>query len=125
MKIVRQFGAFVLILLWSLVPAMACAVPDAQMTASERACCIQMHSDCGDMDMDMPSSQGCCHKDVQADHVVAMHQTNVSIDPSFAIFAQLSIDSPPTAPQTTFGLVDIVDTSPPESPGTAITVLRI
>lgn len=123
MKAVRQFGAFALILLWSLVPVAACAVPDGQMTASEHACCMQMHNDCGDMNRS--SSQECCHQGAQADQAAAVQEANVSIDPSFATFTQLSVDSPLMAPQAVFVLVNLVDSSPPASATTAITVLRI
>lgn len=124
-NIIRQFGVFVLILLWSLVPEVACAAPDAQMTASERACCIQMKSECGNMDM--PFSQGCCHKEVQADHSVALHSDseNIPVSQSLALHAGLDADSVLLASQPPFRVLNFVGTSPPQSPPLAIAVLRI
>ena len=43
-------------------PAMACLVPDAEMTEAERDCCKQMAQQCGSMNM--PSSHSCCEKEV-------------------------------------------------------------
>ena len=61
----RQLGALVLLLVWSLVPAMACTLPDAQMTPAERACCVQMQRNC--VGMDMPASHPCCQKQVHTE----------------------------------------------------------
>ena len=47
----RRLGGLVLLLVGSLVPAMACTLPDAQMTSAERVCCVQMQRNCSGMDM--------------------------------------------------------------------------
>ena len=60
MRILRQFGVLVLLLVSCLAPAMACMVPNAQMSTQERACCRMMKNQCGQMGM--PASHGCCQK---------------------------------------------------------------
>jgi hypothetical protein len=60
MRIFRQLGALVLLLASCLAPAMACMVPDAQMSTEERACCRAMKNQCGQMEM--LASHGCCQK---------------------------------------------------------------
>src|SRR6266702_1110095 len=60
MRILRQFGVLVLILASCLAPAMACMVPNAEMSTEERACCRMMQNQCGQMGM--PASHGCCQK---------------------------------------------------------------
>jgi hypothetical protein len=64
MKAIRQFAVIVAILLPLVSPAMACVLPDAQLTPAERACCKQMATHCGHMQM--PMAHGCCQKDVPA-----------------------------------------------------------
>ena len=44
------------VILSLLAPAMVCAVPSAQMSGSEQACCKQMHGKCGSMSM----KHSCC-----------------------------------------------------------------
>src|SRR5690242_3332793 len=50
--IVRVFAVVVSL----LAPVMACAVPSAQMNASEQACCKHMRGRCGSM----PMQHSCC-----------------------------------------------------------------
>jgi hypothetical protein len=122
MKALRQFGALVVLLVWAFIPMMACAMPAAQMTASERACCQQMKMSCGDMGM--PSSHECCHKDVQADHTVAVHAKVTVVQPDLASVSQLSSLLPMLTSQQAF-LPESLDTSPPQPPPAAINILRI
>lgn len=63
-KAVRQFALMVAVLLPLVTPAMACVIPGAHLTPAERACCKQMASQCGQMQM--PMSHGCCQKDIPA-----------------------------------------------------------
>src|SRR5262249_9587843 len=123
MKAFRQFGALVVLLVWAVVPMMACAIPGVEMTASEHACCQQMKMSCGDAGM--PSSHGCCHKDVQADHTAAFHAKVTFVQPDLASASQF-FALPPilTSLQQAFRPQSL-DTSPPEPPPAAINVLRI
>jgi hypothetical protein len=54
----RRVGVFALAVLFAALPVMACAVPNAAMTAAERECCKKMAEQCGDMGM--TKSHPCC-----------------------------------------------------------------
>jgi hypothetical protein len=54
----RRIGIFALAVLFAALPVMACAVPNAAMTAAERECCKKMAEQCGDMGM--TKSHPCC-----------------------------------------------------------------
>src|ERR1700687_4144226 len=56
----RKVGIFGLAVLFAALPVMACAVPNAAMTAAERECCQKMAGQCGDMGM--TKSHPCCQK---------------------------------------------------------------
>jgi hypothetical protein len=58
MKWLAKFAACSGLLLFLVVPVMACLTPDAQLTREEKECCRKMAGDCGDMGMD--SSHSCC-----------------------------------------------------------------
>jgi hypothetical protein len=47
---------------------MACAIPDAQLTAAEKQCCKDMGGDCGQDASGMPMSHSCCKTSVQPAH---------------------------------------------------------
>jgi hypothetical protein len=47
---------------------MACAIPDAQLTAAEKQCCKDMGGDCGQDASGMPMSHSCCKTSVQPPH---------------------------------------------------------
>jgi hypothetical protein len=49
-------------------PIMACAVPDARLTADEKQCCKDMSGDCGQGASGMPMSHSCCKTTVQPPH---------------------------------------------------------
>jgi hypothetical protein len=50
MRVLRQIGVLVLLLVSCLAPAMACMIPNAEMSAQERVCCRMMKNQCGQMD---------------------------------------------------------------------------
>ena len=54
----HKVGVFALAALFAAMPVMACALPDAAMTAAERECCKKMARQCGDMGM--AKSHPCC-----------------------------------------------------------------
>ena len=62
MKPFYQFAAAVMLLLFFGVTGADCLVPNAQMSAAEKACCHQMAGQC---DMDMAAKHPCCQKLVQ------------------------------------------------------------
>ena len=122
-KSLRQFGVILLLLVSCVAPAMACVTPDVQMTAEERACCHMMKSQCGQMEM--PSSQDCCKKAMSSDHESALKTDTASFHPaafvagwtsSFELLAPHGVGN---------GSVQRPEHSPPKSPPSAITVLRI
>jgi hypothetical protein len=78
-KAIRQLGVLVLLLVSYLAPAMACMVPDAQMSIQERACCRVMKSQCGQVDM--PASHGCCQKAPASVHDHALDTKTVTVHP--------------------------------------------
>jgi hypothetical protein len=115
----RQLGALVLLLVWLLVPAMACTLPDAQMTPAERACCVQMHDQCGGMDM--PASHSCCHKQMPTERSAVVHSNATLAQPAilgYTVAAQLAM--PSSYPLLAHSLGAVLPQSPPSS----ITILR-
>ncbi|SRR5258707_15716044 len=58
LRLLRKVGVFGLAVLFAALPVMACAVPNAAMTAAERECCKKMAEQCGDMGM--AKSHPCC-----------------------------------------------------------------
>ena len=79
MRVIRQLGVLVLLLVSWLTPAMACMVPDAQMNTEERACCRAMKNQCGRMEM--PASHGCCQKTPPSVHDNALDTKAVTSHP--------------------------------------------
>ncbi len=109
-----------LLLVWSLVPAMACTLPDAQMTPAERACCVQMQRNCGGMDT--PASHPCCQKQVRTEQNAVVQKVQRAAHPivmQIAPGAQMAIPvSLPRGRRT-------LNVSPPLSPPSTVTILRI
>ena len=79
MQLLRQFGVAVLLLVSCVAPAMACMVPDAQMTVQERACCRMMKYQCAQMEM--PASHGCCQKAPQNARLSVLYTKTVKLHP--------------------------------------------
>ncbi len=122
-KSLRQFGAILLMLVACVAPAMACMAPDAQMTIEERACCRMMKSQCGQMEM--PTSNDCCKIAAQSVPDTALKTEKLSFHPSgfVAIWAaSFEILTPQRAGN---GWIQHPEDSPPKSPPSAITILRI
>ena len=120
MKILRQIGSSLLLVLLLGYPAMACLVLGAEMTQAERNCCKQMAKRCGSMKM--PASHSCC-------------QSRVSVPNSMlpASFVQLTVPAvsgavaggvpQPYLAAAEFSLFELHP--PPESPPDAFSILRI
>jgi hypothetical protein len=118
-----QLGIVWVVFLSLLAPAMACAVPNAPMTAQEHACCRQMKGMCESAGM--PASHSCCHKDTQANHLQVAHPGQLAFQHAVTV-----ADIPPSpvlciAPPLTFEQIAQPKHSLPVSPPTAISVLRI
>ncbi len=121
-KSLRQFGAMLLLLVSCVAPAMACAAPDAQMTIEERACCRMMKSQCGQMGM--PTSRNCCTKAPKSVSDSALKTDTASLHP--AAFVTVWVASfEILTPQDARGDWVRPEHSPPKSPPSKITILRI
>jgi hypothetical protein len=122
MRVLRQLG--VLILLGSfLAPAMACMVPNAEMSNQERACCRMMKNQCGQMRM--PASHGCCQKTPPSVHDNALATKAVTFHPVVAPIIWLAAPELVNPTSAVTGWVEHPDYSPPKSPPATISILRI
>jgi hypothetical protein len=124
MRILRQFGVLVLLLVSCLAPAMACVVSNTEMNTEERACCRMMKNQCGQMD-NMPGSHGCCPKNSPSMHDNALDTKAVTFHPVVAPVIWLAAFEVLSPASTVTGWVEHSDYSPPKSPPTTISILRI
>ena len=124
MRVVRQFALIFAVFLPLIAPAMVCAIPGAHLSSAERACCSKMKTQCGKMEM--PASHGCCHKDISfsgylnaipasPSHIATSHVFTSSLLPIPQLSATESGRNPVPHRETTL----------PQSPPAAISVLRI
>src|SRR5260370_8626789 len=67
MKFTVYFRMLLVVLLLG-GPIMACAIPDAQLTAAEKQCCKDMGGDCQQDKSGMPMPHSCCKTSVQPPH---------------------------------------------------------
>src|SRR5258708_40318710 len=102
---------------------MACMVPDAQMNAQERACCRTMKTQCGQMEM--PASHGCCQKAPLGGHGNAIDTKATNFHPVAAPIIWLTAFELVNPTSSVAGWVEHPDHSPPKSPPTPISILRI
>jgi hypothetical protein len=124
MRVLRQFGVLVLLLVSCLAPAMACMVPNAEMSTQERACCRLMKDRCGQMD-NMPASHGCCQKTAPSIHDNALDTKAVTFHPVVTPVIWLAAFELVNPDSTVIGWVERPDYSPPKSPLSTISILRI
>jgi hypothetical protein len=123
MRVFRQFGVLVLLLVSCLAPAMACMVSNTEMNTEERACCRMMKNQCGQMEM--PSSHGCCQKTPLGVHDNALDKKPVTFHPVIAPVVWLAAFEIVISPSTVIGWVEHPEYSPPKSPPSANSILRI
>ena len=123
MKALRQFGVLVLLLVSCLAPAMACMVPNAAMSTQERACCRMMKNQCGQMEM--PASHGCCQKTPPSVHDNALDTKAMTFHPVVVPVIWLAASEPVNPTSAVAGWVEHPDYSPPKSPSSTISILRI
>lgn len=122
MRIFRQLGVLVLLLSF-LAPVMACMVPNAEMSTQERACCRMMKDQCGQMGM--PASHGCCHKTPLSVHENALNTKTVTFCPVVAPITCLAAPELVNPASAITGWVEQPDYSPPKSPPSTISILRV
>jgi hypothetical protein len=123
MRLLRQFGLMVLLLVTCLAPAMACIVPNAQMSTQERACCRMMQNQCGQMGM--PASHDCCKKIPPSVHDNALDTKTVALHPVSIPVVWLIASELLNPTSVIAGWVEHLDYSSPKSPPSAISILRI
>jgi hypothetical protein len=123
MKALRQFSVLVLLLVSCVAPAMACTVPDTAMNVHERACCRMMKNQCGQMGM--PASHGCCQKAPPGVHDNALDTKVTNFHPVPAPVVWLAAFELVNSTPSVAGWVERPDYSPPKSPPTTISILRI
>lgn len=124
MRKLRQLGALLLLLVSYVAPVMACTLPEAQMSAQERACCRMMKNDCGDMNMGS-NGHGCCQKMSHAADLNGLQTERVNFHPAVivAVWAVTTFVVYPASKD--YVRMQQPDDSPPESPPASISVLRI
>ena len=123
MKSLRQFGVLVLLLVSCLAPAVACMVPDGAMSAQERACCRMMKNQCGQMEM--PASHGCCQKTPLGVRDNALDTKVTTFHPIAVPIVWLAAFELVNPVSSVAGWVEHLEYSPPQSPPSSISVLRI
>ncbi len=122
----RRVGVFALAVLFSALPVMACALPDAAMTPAERECCKKMARQCGDMGM--AKSHPCCQStDTPADfHALKttssqLHHVSLVLSHTLPVTSQA--DAHFSLPQWSSRVS--CTQSPPGLGSTTTTILRI
>jgi hypothetical protein len=123
MKGLRQFGVLVLLLATSLAPAMACMVPDAQMSAQERTCCRTMSNQCGQTEM--PASHGCCQKAPASLYDSALDTKTVAFHPVAVPVLWLAASELVNPIAAVTAWVERPDYTSPKSPPSTVSILRI
>jgi hypothetical protein len=112
----------VLLLVTYLAPAMACMVPNAQMSTEERACCRMMKNQCGQMEM--PASHDCCQK-APSVYDNALDTKTVAVPP--VALTAIWLTTSELLNQTSFvgAWAEHPDYAPPKAPPSTISILRI
>jgi hypothetical protein len=119
----RQFGMLFLLLVTCVAPTMACMVPNAEMSTQERACCRTMKNQCGQMEM--AATHGCCQKTSQGVHDNALDTKAISIHSVVVPVLWLAAWELVNPTPAVIGWVGHSDYSPPKSPPSTISILRI
>jgi len=108
--------------LWAS-PLMACMLPDADLTVEERECCKNMADDCGQMAM--PASHSCCK-------IVTRQADSYVVNSRFPVVHSVSSVTGFVVPVQAPGPADLLHPnavfeghSPPTSPPTTISILRL
>jgi hypothetical protein len=102
---------------------MVCMVPNAEMSTQERACCRTMKNQCGQMEM--PASHGCCQKTLQNIHDNVLDTKAIAFHPVVAPVIWLAAFELVNPTSAVIGWVEDSDYSPPKSPPSTISILRI
>lgn len=124
MKLLGKSVAVLLLLLLLGVPAVACMVPDAQLTEAEKACCRAMANDCGSMDMG--SERSCCQKVVQHHDSALVKEISTAVHTGLSLQVAVipaAIDLTPVGASSP--VPDAAWHAPPGTTASSIEILRI
>ena len=121
-RIAVKYGVLMLALLIGAGPIMACTLPDARMTAAEKACCREMAGTCG-KDM-QTSSHSCCETVLSKDAPALLVTSHKAQHPTF-VFVALQASPQIGAHQSRELAHPERSHSPPLFPHSSIQILRI
>jgi hypothetical protein len=113
----RAILAFVLVLVWTATPALAC-VPKSTMSQAEMECCKKMAGDCHMGSRNHP----CCEKNVNQPSPVATVQQSHVLHPVFTVVV-LDVSNVPPTVESEFRQLKFAP--PPHSPPALNSPLRI
>jgi hypothetical protein len=113
----RAVLSFILVVVWTAAPALAC-VPKSTMTQVEMECCKKMAGDCHMGSHNHP----CCDKKVSQDSAVATFQQSHVLQP---VFAAVLLDASEILQSVQFEFRPLEFASPPHSPPPLNSPLRI
>jgi hypothetical protein len=124
-RLAAKAGVWILALLLGALPAMACALPGAAMTAAERDCCKRMAEQCGRSGM--AKSHKCCQIELSPSGSHALKRSSIQYHSSLVdLPAQLVTVQTITGSESIFALHVASSThSPPGFACSNTTVLRI
>ena len=105
-------------------PAMACLVPEAQLTDVEKECCQAMANDCGRMDMSAEHS--CCEKSVQRHDSALVKEISTTVQPDVSLHVAVTpLTSVLLLPDQLSTVLDAAWHAPPVLATSSIEILRI
>jgi hypothetical protein len=107
-------------------PIMACVLPVAAMTAVERDCCKRMAQECGNGKM--AQSHSCCQTATVPDHLPAIKSSSDDGSRHLGLVLLHAVLPSSTATAMSESGLSVIDAdihSPPVSPPTSISILRI
>jgi hypothetical protein len=123
MKPFYQFAAAVMLLLFFGVTGADCLVPNAQMSAAEKACCRQMAGQC---DMDMAAKHPCCQKLVQRHDDADVNDLSHSAPQTLPVqVATLASDFSLRVSMRSFVLPERLEHPPHDPPIPSVEILRV
>ena len=115
--------ALTVALVWTLLPQLACFLPETMMTAEEHECCKRMAGDC---DQAMMPQHQCCRYEIRTDKAItATHRDNHSqVEMPATMAAIAGFEHVLVHDSNRFTGVALLS-SPPGNPAQASSVLRI
>src|SRR6266852_808957 len=122
-RLAAKVGISLLALLLAALPVMACTIPGVAMTAVEHDCCKRMAQECGKTGM--KQSHSCCQTSPVPEHLSALKSSSDISSKNLAPVVLHGLPSIAAVPDAGLSLSAPDIHSPPVSPPTSISVLRI